>query len=358
MGKVQVSVDGIQKEQKHKLNPDKDLVVNKDGIFIQYEFNYEPSQIYFTGKIYFKNGKEGEARFFKFEKSEEDLAKKTFTLTSKLANYDQRVGVLKPHFLTYYEPQNIWILCYEKFNHLLSEINIDAEDFVNGDSRILSFWWRSSIRDLLRTIKHMHSCKFFHKGLNGSDNYVVVSGRVKIINIQSSFEDLEDPPSQVNVLRMNDLKAFRNMLKEKIMLPEDSWVDRDSFFDFFDKEEYPYHIFIKKLATHPFLLTPAERMKSFYSIHDSANESKFKRRLDGREFYKYRGWNRKDMVREFQKVYKIFNSKYDGDCVWDLVEFLKDVYEDDNRRELTLDAAYAEVRRLYPDFLEKIHAIV
>lgn len=85
----------------------------------------------------------------------------------------------------------------------------------------------------------MHSCKFFHKGLNGSDNYVVVSGRVKIINIQSSFEDLEDPPSQVNVLRMNDLKAFRNMLKEKIMLPEDSWVDRDSFFDFFDKEEYP-----------------------------------------------------------------------------------------------------------------------
>ncbi|CAB4318418.1 unnamed protein product [Prunus armeniaca] len=32
MGKQQVSVDGIQKEQKHKLNPDKDLVVNKDGI--------------------------------------------------------------------------------------------------------------------------------------------------------------------------------------------------------------------------------------------------------------------------------------------------------------------------------------
>ncbi|BBH08148.1 hypothetical protein Prudu_020264, partial [Prunus dulcis] len=311
MGKLQVSVDGIQKEQKHKLNPEKDLVVNKDGIFIQYEFNYDPSQIYSSGKIYFKNGKEGEARFFKFEKSEEDLAKKTFTLTSKLANYDQRVGVLKPHFLTYYEPQNIWILCYEKFNHLLSEINIDAEDFVNGDSRILSFWWRSSIRNLLQTIKHMHSYKFFHKGLNGSDNYVVVSGRVKIINIQSSFEDLEDPPSQVNVLRMNDLKAFRNMLKEKIMLPEDSWVDRDSFFDFFDKEEYPYHIFIEKLASHPFLLTPAERMKSFYSIHDSANESKFKRRLD-----------------------------------------------DDNRRELTLDAAYAEVRRLYPDFLEKIHAII
>ncbi|CAB4288049.1 unnamed protein product [Prunus armeniaca] len=27
MGKQQVSVDGIQKEQKHKLNPDKDLVV-------------------------------------------------------------------------------------------------------------------------------------------------------------------------------------------------------------------------------------------------------------------------------------------------------------------------------------------
>lgn len=64
------------------------------------------------------------------------------------------------------------------------------------------------------------------------------------------------------------------------------------------------------------------------------------------------------MVREFQKVYKIFNSKYDGECVWDLLEFLKDVYEDDNRRDFTLDAAYAEVKRLYPDFLEKIHAII
>lgn len=121
------------------------ILQKNDGIIIQYEFNYDPSQIYSTGKIYFKNGKEGEARFFKFEKSEEDLAKKIFTLTSKLANYE-RVGVLKPHFLTYYEPQNIWILCYEKFNHLLSEINIDVEDFVNGDSRILSFWWRDSIR--------------------------------------------------------------------------------------------------------------------------------------------------------------------------------------------------------------------
>ncbi|CAB4318425.1 unnamed protein product [Prunus armeniaca] len=350
----QASVDGIQKEHRHKLNPDKDLVVNNDGIIIQYEFNYDSSHIYSSGKIYFKDGKEREARFFKFEKSEEDLAKKIFTLTSKFVNY-KGVGVLKPHFLTYYEPQNIWILCTEKFDHLLSEIKMDVEDRVDGDS-----WWLDSIWDLLQTIKDIHSHMLFHNGLNQTDNYVVVSDKIKIINIQSSFEDLEDPEdlSNIRVLRTNDLKAFRNMLKEKIMLPGDSWLDRDAFFDFFDYEEFTYPLFVEKLASHPFLLTPAERMKCFYSIHDSANESKFKRILDGRAFHQYRKWNRKDMVREFQEVYYHSNSKYDGESVWDLVEFLKDVYVHHNPRDLTLEAADAEVKRLYPNFLEKIHAIV
>lgn len=79
----------------------------------------------------------------------------------------------------------------------------------------------------------------FHNGLNETYNYVVVSGQIKIINVHSNVEDLEDPvhPSKLHALRMKDLIAFRNMLKEKIMLPNVPWVDRDYFFAFFDKEE-------------------------------------------------------------------------------------------------------------------------
>ncbi|ONH97436.1 hypothetical protein PRUPE_7G190100 [Prunus persica] len=359
MEKQQASVDGIQKEHKHKLNPDKDLLVKRGRIIIQYEFDYDPSRIYSTGKIYFKNGKEEEARFFKYEKSEEDLAKKIFTLTSKLASklgdYEP-LHVLKPHFLTYYEPQNIWILCYEKFDHLLSEIKMDVEDSVDGP-RILSFWWRDSIRDVLRTIKYIHSHNMFHNGLNETYNYAVVSGQIKIINVRSNVKDLEDPvhPSELQALRIKDLIAFRNMLKEKIMLPKVPWADRDYFFAFFDKEEELYPIFVEKLASHPFLLTPAERMECFSNIRKSAFASNnFKRILNGRTFLKYRNWNREDMAREFQKVYKRSNSKYNCECVWDLLEFLRDIYLD---LPCNMKAVDAEVKRLYPNFLNEIFAI-
>ncbi|CAL9027450.1 unnamed protein product [Prunus brigantina] len=154
---------------------------------------------------------------------------------------------------------------------------------------------------------------------------------------------------------MKDLIAFRNMLKEKIMLPEVPWVDRDYFFAFFDKEEELYPIFVEKLASHPFLLTPAERMECFNNIWKSAFESnKFKTILNGTTFLKYRNWNRKDMAREFQKVYKRSNSKYNCECVWDLLEFLRDIYLDLPRNMKAVDA---EVKRLYPNFLNEIFAI-
>ncbi|KAL6274292.1 hypothetical protein ACE6H2_024984 [Prunus campanulata] len=85
------------------------------------------------------------------------------------------------------------------------------------------------MRDVLRTIKHIHSHNMFHNGLNETYNYVVISGQIKIINVHSNVEDLEDPvhPSKLQVLRMKDLIAFRNMLNEKMMLPKVPWVDRD-----------------------------------------------------------------------------------------------------------------------------------
>lgn len=112
---------------------------------IGYELNYDPSQIYLAGKIYFKDGKEREARFFKFENSQEELAKKIFTRTSNLTYHE---GFLKPYFVSYYEPQDIWILCYPQFDQLLGEMM--DEDFVmpmrTEISHILSPWWCDAIR--------------------------------------------------------------------------------------------------------------------------------------------------------------------------------------------------------------------
>ncbi|CAL9027448.1 unnamed protein product, partial [Prunus brigantina] len=357
MGKQQASIDGVQK--RHKLNPDKDVRIGGESMnIIGYELNYDPSQIYLAGKIYFKDGKEREARFFKFENSQEELAKKIFTRTSNLTYHE---GFLKPYFVSYYEPQDIWILCYPQFDQLLGEMM--DEDFVmpmrTEISHILSPWWCNAIRKLLGTIKHIHFCDFFHMGLNKTCNYVVVSNRIKIINVENNFEDLGDTihPTKVRMLRIKDLKALRNMLKERILLPEVPWLERDYFFDFFDhNENYEYCTFIEKLEKHPFSMTSKERMQSFFEIRVSVNESKLKRILDGRAFHEYRKWNNKieDMA-PFKKIYEDPNNKYDGDCVWDLLEFLKDVYLD--CREQTFEAVDAEVERLYPRFLNQIHTI-
>lgn len=96
-------------------------------------------------------------------------------------------------------------------------------------------------RNLLRTLKYIHFHDLFHTGLEETCNYVVVSGKIKIINVQNSLEDLDDPvyPEQVNSWRIKDLKALRDMLKKNILLPGcDSWLDRNYFFDFFDNEDY------------------------------------------------------------------------------------------------------------------------
>lgn len=89
--------------------------------------------------------------------------------------------------------------------------------------------------EVLPTIQHLHFNGCYHSSMNKTCNYVVVSHEVKIINVQCSFEDDEDI-IQVWKLRIRDLKAYRCMLKNKILMPGVCWADRDSFCDFFDKE--------------------------------------------------------------------------------------------------------------------------
>ncbi|PQQ09897.1 hypothetical protein Pyn_21352 [Prunus yedoensis var. nudiflora] len=327
MEKQQASIDGVQKE--HKLNVVKDVFFQGRRT-IGYELNYVPSQSYFAGKIYFVNGKERDARFLKFKKSEEALAKKIFTQTSKL-----------------------------KFDQLLSEM-VDDEDpaiplRTNNPDRLIR-WWRNVIRNLLRAVKHIHFHDLFHMGLEDTRNYVVVSNGIKIINVQNSLEDLDDPvyPEQVNSWRIKDLKALRNMLKKNILLPGyDSWLDRNYFFDFFDNEDYEYCAYVKQLKNHPFLLTHAERRRWFVEIRLLVNESELNRILDDRAFDEYRDWNWfKDKAPRIQRIYKDPNNKYDGKSVRDLVEFLKDVYLDGE------EAADTEVRRSYMKFLNQIYTFI
>lgn len=80
--------------------------------------DYKSSSPYLTGKIKFQEGGERDACFFIIKESEADLAKKIFVQTAKMADDP---GILKPYFLTYYELKKIWILCYDKFDSLLSE---------------------------------------------------------------------------------------------------------------------------------------------------------------------------------------------------------------------------------------------
>ncbi|KAI5319986.1 hypothetical protein L3X38_039694 [Prunus dulcis] len=344
MEKQAASIDGVQK--LHKLNAE-DVIIGYVGWerIIEYEFNYVPSQSYFAGKIYFESGEEMEARFLKFKKSEEALVKKIFTQTSKL----NHVGILRSFFFAYYEPQNIWILCYDRFDQLLSEL-VDDEDPATNN-RIL--WCRTVIRNLLRTLKHIHFHDLFHMGLEEMCNYVVVPSGIKIIYVQNSLEDLDDPvdPEQVNSWRIKNLKALRDMLKKNMMLPGyDSWLGRNSFFDFFDNEDYEYCTFVERLENHPFLLTLEERRLWLVDIRSFVNESELKIILDDKAFDEYRDWNWfKDTAPRFQSKYRRPYKEYDCKSVRDPVRFLKYVNLDWE------EAADFEVKRSYVKLLNQIY---
>lgn len=123
-----------------------------DGIFVlqiidadvtEYELKSHPSQVYFTGKIYFKDGEEKSVGFFTFK--EKDLAEKIISRTSKI-NHKR---VLKAYFAAYNESQRLWILCYDWFDSLLDEYmnheNLE-KDIMERNSHLLTFWLRDEIR--------------------------------------------------------------------------------------------------------------------------------------------------------------------------------------------------------------------
>lgn len=91
--------------------------------------DYRSSRPYLTGKIEFEEGVEREACFFKFKESEEDIARKIFDETARIAD---NPGILKPYFVTYNEQKKNWLVCYEKFDSLLSD---DPSNIVLTENR-------------------------------------------------------------------------------------------------------------------------------------------------------------------------------------------------------------------------------
>ncbi|KAL6274309.1 hypothetical protein ACE6H2_025001 [Prunus campanulata] len=254
--------------RRFKLNPNKDAII--DGLHItEYELNNHPSQVYFPGKIYFKDGREKGVRFFKFKESEEKLANKIVFETSKI----DHKSVLKAYFAAYYELESLWILCYDWFDSLLDDV-VNCFLPVRDDNDILSSWWGGGIR---------------------------------------------------------------------------------------------YSKFVEKLEKHPFLCTCKERMKSFSEIWHWLNESdtckgKFKKLLDdGEEFQQYKNtWNDVgNMSSTFESVYNFKKkSGYKGESVWDLLRFLRNIYEHYLQYNISIEDADCEVRKLYPNFLDKLYPYI
>ncbi|CAL9027457.1 unnamed protein product [Prunus brigantina] len=189
-------------------------------------------------------------------------------------------------------------------------------------------WWCDEIcygiilMNLLAAIKEMHSSRLFHMGLNEIRSYVIVTGTIKIVNVQGSYDPKDDVnPAEVHKLRIEDLKAFRNMLKNRQLTPGVHWADRDGFCDFFDIQIYLYPEFVEKLKKHPFLCTCEERMKSFSEIWHRLNDSdtcreKFKKLLeDGEEFQQYKNtWNDTGNMSSITSALKMRTVRF-GNCI-------------------------------------------
>lgn len=117
----------------------------------------------------------------------------------------------------------------------------------------------------------MHNHGLFHKGLHLTSSYVVLSNKVKIINIgMHSLKDLPAPvdDATVNKLRLEDLMGFKALLEMHVLQPGVAWDDRDLFLSFFNlTAQVRYNIFVDRLLKHSFLMkTAEERMRSFFKI--------------------------------------------------------------------------------------------
>ncbi|KAM1322663.1 hypothetical protein PS2_015192 [Malus domestica] len=347
--------------QTYPLNANEDTIIARGREITEYDIE-SVSGFYCTGRIRFEDNQSLKVRFLKFDNGV--CARKTFSRTCKCGHS----RILKPYFVTYCKPMEAWIICYQWFDHLLGDQNLRIPVLANTRFAILHYWWRNEIRELLGAIKHIHFSRCFHRALNEICNFVVVSNKILIVNVQGSIEELENHLdfSMVRAWRLKDLAEFKDLLKFHILEPGTVWFDRDYFLDFFDSDRFGYDNFIKKLISHPFVLEPRDRMMLFFTIDRAlkADEDalmEFQSKLQGPEFYMYKRWNNNSNIvlsaYALEEIYNYRESGYDGESIWELFRFLRDVCSHSDRR-ITDEEADVVVRNVYPNFLDKVQGCV
>ncbi|KAM0979668.1 hypothetical protein ACFX13_015769 [Malus domestica] len=87
----------------------------------------------------------------------------------------------------------------------------------------------------------------------------------------------------------------------------------------------------------------------------------FQSKLQGPEFYMYKRWNNNSnivlSVYALEEIYNYRESGYDGESIWELFRFLRDVCSHSDRR-ITDEEADIVVRNVYPNFLDKVQGCV
>ncbi|PRQ60248.1 hypothetical protein RchiOBHm_Chr1g0379131 [Rosa chinensis] len=333
---------------------------------MQYEFSFtKKDDPYFCGKIKFSSDEEREARFFVVE--DKQIAMKIWKESSNLRHN----AILKLWFVSYCDKFEGWILGYEKFDHLL-DAWLKLPDIATKirDHDLLNTEFSPSISTLIEGINYLNERNLFHGGLDQSCNFVVIDKEVKIINIgKHSTHMAEIDPKQaaqfiqLTQLRVTDIMGIKSLLNHILNTTPNAWIERDTFLAFFNlARTLSYEMFILLVLGHPFLKTSDEaRVKTSFDILHvrDCNEEKrweFHLALGDPKFGRYYPWNEVAMSDRLKEVYDYdygdWSSNYQGHSSVSLLIFLRNVYW---HPKTSMEAYDAEIRTLYPDFLNRAY---
>ncbi|KAM5557462.1 hypothetical protein ABKV19_024710 [Rosa sericea] len=307
------------------------IVAKQDGLFnrenkvigarlIAYEIkDFFLSKSYYTGTIRFDNETQKEASFFKFAQNEGEVAKHIFKAASKL-NQD---GILQPWFLTNNKLEKTWILCYERFHSLLSELP-DNHIFELPEN------WRLSVRNSMETIKYIHERYLLHMGLKKRSSYAVIKDKKNGFKIKILFDrnsSSENSVYDIKKAKLVDWKDYKDVLEFLLKsLPQS--VDLNLFLNYFGLgQEGKYEVFVDRLIRHPFLLCAEEGMKLITNVQHAISQN-FLNAIDGEKFSEYKNWDEKhdNWLANIYSQQIRAGIRYDVRNVTGLIKFLKDIY--------------------------------
>ncbi|PRQ18407.1 hypothetical protein RchiOBHm_Chr7g0205701 [Rosa chinensis] len=331
-------------------------------------------------KLRFRNGRVRPASFICY-KEEKGLTYERQGRRVYQIEYESKkisdAGILQLLDVTSCPEKKMHFIFYEKFDRFLFgnwfKNHPNGMRDQHGD---IKPWVQDSIRDVMVTIKNMLNRRLLHSGLGDLKNYVIAEGKIKIINIMSSWEDLVDPQKLKNGEDVQTLVGKRSLnsltrkeitsvkkLWQTLLKSDNAWPERDYFLSIFDQNLHPWDVHIEKIITHPFLKTSEGRVKYFSEIHrqhmtDSIPRPDVFYKAIRNHFGKYRGTiNSVNMSRQLKALYT--SDTYGkpityGNTILGLLRFLRNAYEHRGADFPVCDLD-REIRKHWPGFLEKLH---